>query len=357
MSDKKKLIIFLCVFTLTAFGVIAVLLITQGAPQQVTGQAQVQPQVEFEMQTVSFLPEIIGTAHAESYDSLGENLLRLEKAYPDLLEFGTAGKSSGGRELLMIKLGTGENKALFVGGIHAREHISTKYLLCCIETYCKAFHTDEGMLGSYDIRSLLSNFTLYIIPCANPDGLEIIHSREKPVSGVKVKKLAEYKANKNGVDLNRNFPLAWDSIDNGVKTPSESFFKGYSAGSEPETKALTELCRQNEFEFCISVHIKGNCIYWGDLYNTAYNEAYKAYASNIANVCALKLTNPTVSPNDYGGGFENWFRHTFSRPGFCVELIRNELNVLPLDDSNYNDFYGTVNYGSTVFLLAAAMRG
>lgn len=347
----------MCIFTLTAVGVIAILLVTQSAPPQPAEQPQLQPQGEIEFQTVYFLPEIVETAHAESYASLGENLLKLEKAYPELIEFGTAGKSAGGRELLMIKLGTGVNKALVTGGVHAREHISTKYVLCCIETYCRAYYTDEGMLGSYDIRSLLSNFTLYIIPCINPDGLEIIRSRDKPAEGVKVTKLAEYKANKNGVDINRNFPLAWEQINNGVKAPSEYFFKGYSAESEPETRALTELCRQNEFEFLISVHIKGNCIYWGDLYNTAYNEAYKAYASNIAKVCSLKLTVPTASPNDYGGGFENWFRHTFSRPGFCVELMRNETNVLPLDDSNYKDFYGNVNYGSTVFLFAAAMRG
>lgn len=356
MSDKKKLIIFLCIFTLAVFTVIAILLITQRVPQKVTESTQ-QIADCTEKKAVFFLPEIIDVSHAESFASLTESLTKLVNTYPDLLAFDTAGKSAGGRELAAVKLGTGERKALIIGGIHAREHISTKYLLCCIETYCRAFYTDEGMLGGYDIRSLLSGFTLYIVPCANPDGLEIIQSRDKPAAGVKVKKPAEYKANKNGVDLNRNFPLAWEQIDNGIAVPSELYYKGGSAASEPETKALMQLCTQNDFEFLISVHIKGNCIYWGDTYDTRLNAAYKAYASNIAAVCALKLTKPTLSANDYGGGFENWFRHTFSRPGFCVELMRNELNVLPLDDSNYKDFYGNVNYGSTVFLFAAAMRG
>ena len=346
----------MCVFTLAVFAVIAILLIMQRVPQKVT---EPTPQTEnpIEKKSVSFLPEIVDVTRAESFASLTENLTKLADTYPDLLALDTAGKSAGGRELAAVKLGKGEHKALIIGGIHAREHISTKYLLCCIETYCRAFYTDEGMLGSYDIRSLLSNFTLYIVPCANPDGLEIIQSRDKPAAGVKVKKPAEYKANKNGVDLNRNFPLAWAQIDNGVAVPSEFYYKGSSAASEPETKALMQLCAQNGFEFLISVHIKGNCIYWGDSYDTKLNAAYKTYASNIAKVCALKLTKPTLSPNDYGGGFENWFRHTYSRPGFCVELMRNEMNVLPLDDSNYKDFYGNVNYGSTVFLFAAAMRG
>lgn len=305
----------------------------------------------------SLMPEIIKTRAPETYDSLSENLLRLRYEFPALLESDIAGFSASGRVIPMLKLGTGDKKALFIGAVHAREHISTKYLLCCIESYCKAFYSESGMLGDYDIRALLSEYTLYIVPCANPDGLEIIGSRDRPADGVRVTALNEYKANKNGVDINRNFPLAWNEIKNGVGSPADYYFKGYAAASEPETAALMKLCTDNSFEFAISVHIKGNCIYWGDTFNTALNPAYEAYASKIADACALYMPLPTLKATDYGGGFENWFRHTFSRPGFCVELIDNKNLIVATDATNYSDFYKTVNYGKTVFLAAAAMRG
>ena len=302
------------------------------------------------------LPDIIKTDGAESFSSLIENLGALKYNYPELLKLYTAGYSEAGRELLTVTLGNGPKKALLLGAVHAREHITTKYLLCCIETYCKAYYSPDGFFENYNVKDLLDAYTLYIIPCVNPDGLEIIRSRENPQNFVNVSTLSEYKANKNGVDLNRNFPLAWEQINNNVTRPSECFYKGSSPACASETKAIMKLCDENSFEFAISFHIKGNCIYWGDNYDTSLNAQYKTFAGTVAGVSGLYMTKPTEKAKDYGGGFENWFRHKYSHPGICVELMDNELKNMPTDNSNYINFYKTVNFEKTVFVTLEAMK-
>ncbi|MBQ8182887.1 MAG: hypothetical protein IJ025_03180 [Clostridia bacterium] len=299
---------------------------------------------------------IINTTYAESYSSLNSNLKKIVALYPDMLKLTSAGTSEAGKDIPMVTMGHGEKNALIVGAIHAREHITTKYILRCIEDYCFAATTASGKIGNYNINKYLDEYTIYIIPCTNPDGLEIVRSRLTPHSSVNVKDLSEYKANYNGVDLNRNFPLAWNKINNGVTRPSEYYFKGYASGDQSETQALMTLCENNSFEFMLSIHIKGNCLYWGDTYNTKYNARYKAFATDIANACGFYMTKPTTNASSYGGGFENWFRHTYNRPGVCVELSDSSNTVKPCNNSNYTDFNGFVNYKYSKYALAAALE-
>lgn len=296
---------------------------------------------------------MINTSTAESYTSLNQNLVDLVNLYPDILKLSSIGTSEYGNSIPLITMGNGDKKALIIGAIHAREHITTKYILRCIEDYCFAAVSESGKLGRYNVNDLLSQYTVYIVPCSNPDGLEIVRARLNP--NITVTKLDEYKANYNGVDLNRNFPIAWEQINNGKTAPSECFFKGYIAASESETQALMTLCENNDFDFMLSIHIKGNCLFWGDTYNTAYNAQYKAFAKDIARACSFYMPNPTTDPTSYGGGFENWFRHTYNRPGVCIELSDSTNKIQPCDDVNYIDFNTFVNYNSSKYALAAAL--
>ncbi len=308
------------------------------------------------LNTVSDFQSIIDTKSACDYDGVLESVTLLRAEYSDTLKLFTLGYTAQNRAIPMLTMGSGEKKALVVAGIHAREHLTTKYILRCIEDYCYASETDTGLYGEYDIKALLSQYTLYIVPCANPDGLEIILGNENIKKGVSVNNLSDYKANHNGVDLNRNFPLAWNSIDNGVTRPSGYYFKGYSQGSEKETKALMKLCEENDFDFFISFHVKGNCIFWGDEYNTSFNSIYKAFAEDVATAGGLLMTKPTIKAKDYGGGFENWFRHTYTKPGVCVELVDNINIIRPCNNENYVEFDKTVNYEKTKYVMAAAMQ-
>lgn len=298
---------------------------------------------------------IIDITKPESYSSMLGVISSLRSKYSDTLKLFTLGESTTGKAIPMLTMGNGERKALIIGAIHAREHLTTKYLLRCIEDYCFALEKGDGTYGGYDLNKLFSQYTLYIVPCANPDGLEIISGNLEPSKKVTVDKLEDYKANYNGVDLNRNFPLAWDAIDNGITKPYGYFFKGYKSASEKETKLLMQLCEDNDFSFLLSVHVKGNCIFWGDEYNQSYNGVYKSFAEDIATPTGLFVTEPTEKATSYGGGFENWFRHTYTRPGLCIELVENENIIEPCTNENYENFDKTVNYDKTRFVIGAAL--
>lgn len=309
---------------------------------------------EVESTTEADEDRIITLKNHESYKTIVSDMNILCNTYPELLELASAGSSERGRDMLMFKMGNGKKNALIIGAIHAREHITVKYLLRVVEDYCIAY-SSTGTYAGYDLKKLFSEYTLYIMPCANPDGLEIMYLNDMYDSGVKVKNLTDYKANAKGVDLNRNFPLGWDKIDNGVTSPNGYYFKGYAAGDAKETQNLMSLCQRMNFEFMLSFHVKGDCIFWGDTYNTQNNSAYRAFAQKISSACGFELNPPSKDVSDYGGGFENWFRHTYQKPGLCIELVDKEEIIAPCDDSNYTDFKAFVRYESTSKAILASM--
>lgn len=308
-----------------------------------------------DMLTTNVFASSIDTTAPDDYLMLLGNISRLRSEYSDLIKVYTLGNTATGKAIPLLTVGNGEKKALVTGAIHAREHLTTKYLLCCIEEYCYAVEKGSGRIGDYDLKKLFSEYTLYIVPCVNPDGLQIVLSQQNIKKGVSVDKLTDYKANYNGVDLNRNFPIAWNAIDNGVTKPSGYFFKGYKSASEKETQYLMDLCEKNTFEFLLSVHVKGNCIFWGDTYNTGLNGIYKAFATDIAKDTDLYVAEPTKKASSYGGGFENWFRHKYSRPGLCIELVDNEIIIDPCTKENYADFYNVVNFDKTKLVIPSAL--
>ena len=289
-----------------------------------------------------------------SYTVLCDEIRALCNRYPSLLTSSVIGQSVRGRDITLMRMGTGSRTALVTAGIHAREYMTVNYLLYCIENYCKAYSAGESY-GGYDMNALFSEYTLYIVPNINPDGTEISIGNENPLVSVEGLRRTSYKANANGVDLNRNFPLGWSSVDNNVYAPANYYFKGYSEASEPETQCMINLCRSNSFEFMLSFHVAGECVYWGDTFNTVYNSQFRAFAQKITDPTGFRLLEPSYDINSYGGGFENWFRYEFSRPGFCVELMDKDKLEYPVTDSALQNFESAVRWKVTKYIIPEAM--
>ncbi|HZK20901.1 MAG TPA: M14 family zinc carboxypeptidase, partial [Oscillospiraceae bacterium] len=275
--------------------------------------------------------------------------------YPSLVSVSTVGNSVNGRAIKLIKLGKGNKKALILGAIHAREIITSKYLMLCVFEFCEAYNSKSGKYGDYNVKKLLNEYTLYIVPCTNPDGMEIVSNSKVPNAYIADFSRHSYKANTNGVDLNRNFPLAWELIRNEVTGPSNAAYKGPAAGSEPETQCIMSLCKDNRFKFALSFHITGECIFWGDTYDTSHNNNYKRFTKKLTDLTDFYLTPESSDVNSYGGGFENWFRHEYKKPGLCVELVSYKYTTSPTDNTDYKDFDKTVNWGVSKYIILEAM--
>ncbi len=299
--------------------------------------------------------KIIDVSKRYTYSTLTADLTKLQKAYPSLIKTGTIGNSAAGRKIPYFKLGKGTKNVLVVASLHAREHITSKYIMLCAAEYCNAFMSESGKYGNYDMKALLMKYTVFIVPNANPDGLEIVANGKSPTVTIPKFSRSNYKANARGVDLNRNFPLGWSQLNNGTKAPANAFYKGKTAGSEPETKALISLCKKYRFDFVLSFHITGECVFWGDTYRTTYNDTYKTFAKKITNVTGFYLPPPTADSTSYGGGFENWFRHLYNKPGLCIELVHYNYTTSPTTNNDFKNFSSVVKWNVSRYILPAAM--
>ena len=288
-------------------------------------------------------------------ETLAADVKTLGESYPDLIQVSTVGQSVQGKDIYLMKLGKGEKKALIVAGIHANEYIATTFTMRCVEEYAQAYYSSSGKYGTYDLRGMLEKYTLYIIPSGNPDGLDIATGNGTPEFTVANLDTIydDYTTNANGVNLNHNYPYQWDVVSQSLAANHEiSKACGTSAGSEPETQIVMQLCEENEFEWLFSMHCQGNCLYWRDAGNGAVEGDY-TIAYRLNTVCGMYLCEVSQDANFYGGGMENWFRSAYDRPGFCVELM----NTGAPRSEYFTKFEEHSNWEKTKYIFIQGMRG
>ena len=280
------------------------------------------PQVEVSLTADG---KVVDPYRVYTSDSCIHDILSLCQQYPEIITAEHIGKSYMGKDMYVIKLGKGPTKVLMTASIHARENVNTNYLLRQTEELAIAYTTEKTYEG-YDIVQLLNNFTIYISPMNNPDGVDICNGLISPadVSDVTEKTQVTWKANGRGVDLNRNFPFQWEEMkaeDVDHLIPSKMNYPGTEAASEPETQNLMKLVQNNDFKFYLNFHTKGKIIYWQDPVNSDIPGDTKLV--NILSDClGFTVAGVTQNLQNYGGGFENWFRFTTGNPGICIEMTR-----------------------------------
>ncbi len=256
------------------------------------------------------------------------NCQDLVNKYPELITMESIGKSTLGTDIILLKVGSGEKKALVTGGIHSREDITVNYVMRCIEEYAEAYYSSTGRYGTFRLNKLLKEWTLYVVPVMNPDGIDIandgvipLYKNGEPLSETE---LFDYKNTTTGVNLNRNFPFEWGYEDSTINdtTPDIDSYIGKSEASEPETQAIIKLCEANAFEWLFSFHIKGNMLYWADTVNSNAEKA-EIMSNRLVVNCGFNLMRSS-SIAGASGGMENWFRQQYNKPGFCIELMEDK---------------------------------
>ena len=147
------------------------------------------------------------------------------------------GHSFGGRSLLAYRFGAGPSVHIIVGGIHGGYEWNTVTLI------------SETLKYLQKNPSLVPNdVTLYVIPCANPDGYA---AGTTPECG---------RMNGNGVDLNRNWDYHWQPTATHGVHPVNS---GAYAFSEPETAALRDFILERDVETAIFYHSAMARVFYG----------------------------------------------------------------------------------------------
>lgn len=210
----------------------------------------------------------------------------------------SVGLSVAGQSVYSLVYGKSP-KILIVGGVHAREYIST---FVCLDLF---FDCDG----------------VEILPMANPDGVRISDEgfsfidtvRDKISDDVyslmKRSDLKMWKANLNAVDINVNFDARWGEGALNKRYISPSDYIGKAPFSEPETRIIRSLLLDKNLVICY--HSKGEEIYYG-----FDNDVGKELALSLA-----KVTGYTAKRADGStGGVKDYFIYKGMGVGLTVEL-------------------------------------
>ena len=279
------------------------------------------------------LPEIVDPYRLYTYEQMTADLASLQERYPALFSVSSIGQSVEGREIPVFRLGVGARKILICAAMHAREYETTNYVMYTAEQYCRGYESNGDFWGlSY--RALLEGVQFIVVPMLNPDGVAIAQQgaayvNERPaLAAMKITDgmpgdYYSWKANANGVDLNRNWPLDFDVVNQYYQyssEPASAFYSGPEPLSEPESQAMQRLIEETPFYAFCSFHSAGNCVYWSDAANPKeLLERVYPVAERVANACGYQLM-PGDNIKSRSGCMINYARSVYEVPCLTVEL-------------------------------------
>ena len=244
------------------------------------------------------------------------------------------------RDISSLKSRYGSNpnasrQILIHAGIHAREYM-TPLLVMKQAEHLLAFY-DSGSYQGRKLSDILAGVAIHIVPMVNPDGVTISQFGVSALRSADLRRIvnqcyaqdqadgrttqsferyqALWKANGRGVDLNQNFPALWDSITTGPSHASYANYKGTSALSEPESKALANLANSANWTMTISYHSMGNLVYW-DFAGNKVAEQSKELAELVTGISGYRTNRSSGK-----GGFKDYVQIKDSPiPSLTIEV-------------------------------------
>lgn len=118
---------------------------------------------------------------------------------------------------------------VIIGGIHAREWVSPSVAMYLTDTLIDKIKNEPAY------GNLMQRAALYVVPSLNPDGY--VHTW---TNNRYWRKNRRNNGGSYGVDLNRNLATGW-GFPGASSNASSDTYRGPSAFSEPETRALRDL--------------------------------------------------------------------------------------------------------------------
>lgn len=254
------------------------------------------------------------------------------------------GRSVMGRPLWYFACGDGDERVFYSASHHANEWITTPVLLRFFELLARAY-AEGGEIFGQSARELLGRVRLYIAPCVDPDGVDLVTgeltSGEFFDGAVRIAGSypgvpfpSGWKANILGTDLNLQYPAGWEQarenkLAQGVAGPAPADYVGAAPLSAPESRAMYDFTLSLSPRLVLAYHTQGEVIYWRylDFDPPGARELVDAFSA---------VSGYSAEPTPYASGFagyKDWFIQDFDRPGFTVEagLGRNPLPISQFD--------------------------
>lgn len=274
---------------------------------------------------VAALAPLVQPRQVYSYERMLADAGRLAAAYPGLVEVTDIGRSVFGRRLIAIRLGRGTTAITLNAAHHGREWITTPLLMAMLDRYALAYYRGE-LLDGFDVYALLNRVTIWAVPMVNPDGVALAQAgaatAPDPAAVIALnggsRDFRAWKANGRGVDLNRQYPANWTTIDQPAAKPGPANYRGPAPLTEPETRAMADFARAHPFALHLALHTAGELIFWH------FYQAGDARTESRRLACRIAaLTGYALMPAhayESGGGYKDWVVQCLDVPAFTVEV-------------------------------------
>ncbi len=264
-----------------------------------------------------------------NFAALTKDIQKLQEVYP-FIKIDTIGKTLLEKPIQKIRLGKGTKKVQFNASFHANEWITSSILMALLNHFLLSL-TNVKPIRGLESMPLYKSVDLSIVPMVNPDGVDLVING--PTAEIKEQVIninggstdfSGWKANIRGVDLNDQFPAKWEKErERGEKVPSPRDYPGTAPLTEPESIAMENLARDNQYNRMLAFHTQGEELYWG--FEGLEPPESRVLAAEFARVSGYKA----IQYVDSYAGYKDWFIQEFRKPGFTIELGRG-INPLPL---------------------------
>lgn len=265
--------------------------------------------------------DLVNGAKKLTYSEMEYKLQVIAAMYPTITKLAEIGHSVEGRNLYALTVGTGKKRILLDAAFHGREHMTTNVLMEMIDTYVLHYVNGTKMNG-YDVNKLLQKVSIVFVPMVNPDGVTLAQGGNMKTNRAKLiamnngsDNFDRWKANANGVDLNRQFDVNWHLIKS--TKPSFKGYKGKAVYTEPEAVTMKRLIDKGDYLAYVSYHSSGQIIYWSQA-KTQYART-KKLVKGVSNITGYKIM-PVTKPNEPFAASEDYFTKTKDRPAMTVEI-------------------------------------
>ena len=226
-------------------------------------------------------------AYPSSAATIEAQLGVLASAHPQLCERAFLPNAThDGRRVSYVRVGDGSGRpVLLSGGAHAREWVPPDALITMVQRLLEAHadgtdfevpaFTDAAAspdipyaavtFEAADVRRIVAALDLHVLALVNPDGRAFSQSSAANAMWRKNRRAPRPGSTCRGVDINRNFDIAWDfdryyspagaAVVSASKDPCDpQVYIGPDAASEPETRNVIGLLRERDIEVYVDVH-------------------------------------------------------------------------------------------------------
>lgn len=242
-------------------------------------------------------------AELDNMAALYPDLITVREPVADITTF-------EGRSMYYVKISDhpndseGEPQVLYTGMHHAREAIGMQHQIYYM------YYLLENYASNQEIRDLVDNTEMFFIPILNVDGYAYNIETNPNGGGMWRKNRMDNGDGYYGIDINRNYGLAW-GYDNEGSSPFtwDETYRGTAPFSEAETQMIKEFCETHNFKLALNYHSYSNLLLyaWGYIPEISIDDAvFAEYAKNMTvdNHYIYGPACTTIYPTN--GGSDDW---------------------------------------------------